>query len=116
MVDIILASSMHPKLEYLELGGMNVGRNECTALADLLRNTTKHLQTLELYRNNIDDGIEALTHGISGSNLQVLDLSYNSSSTIRGWTVLSTLLEMPAQIWRGSLSITTALVMEGHKF
>ena len=48
-----------------------------------------------LYRNNIDDGIEALTHGISGSNLQVLDLSYNSSITIRGWTVLSTLLEMP---------------------
>ena len=36
LIDIILASSMHPKLEYLELGGMNAGRNDCTALADLL--------------------------------------------------------------------------------
>ena len=94
LVDIILALSMHPQLEHLELSCMNIGRSECTALATLLRNTTKRLQTLNLLGNNIDDeGIEALTGAISGSKLQVVDLSYNRirSITIRGWKTLSTL-------------------------
>ena len=66
--DIIVALSMHPQVEELDFSGMNLGRNECTALSTLLRNTTKQLQTLKLQRNNIDDeGIEALTNAISGS-------------------------------------------------
>ena len=78
MVDIILALSTHPQLEYLELSCMDIGRNECATLATLLSNTTKQLQTLDLDGNNIDDeGIEALTHAISGSNLQELDIQYN---------------------------------------
>ena len=49
MVDVILALSMHPQLEKLDLI-RNVGRNECTALATLLRNTTQQLQTLNLWK------------------------------------------------------------------
>ena len=96
LVDIIASLSMHPQLEYLVLTYMSIGRSECSALATLLSNTTKQLQTLDLDGNNIDDeGIEALTHAISGSNLQVLDLSRNQTITIRGWERLSTLLETP---------------------
>ena len=94
LVDIILALSMHPQLECLDLSCMDIGRNECTALSTLLSNTTKQLQTLGLYDNNIDDeGVEALTHAISCSNLQVLTLACNYSITIKGWKTLSTLLE-----------------------
>jgi hypothetical protein len=53
LVDIILALSTHPQLEYLELSCMDIGRNECAALATLLSNTTKQLQTLDLDGNNI---------------------------------------------------------------
>ena len=97
LVDIIAALIMHPQLEHLDLVTMNIGRNECTALATLLSNTTKQLQTLTLYENNIDDeGVVALVHGIGGpSNLVKLNLSLNRSITIRGWKTLSTLLEMP---------------------
>ena len=94
--DIITALSMHPQLEEIHLERMNIGRNECTALATLLHNTTKQLQTLNLGRNKIDDeGVEALVNGISGSQLQVLDLSSNRTITSRGWKTVSTLLAMP---------------------
>ena len=115
LVDVIAALSMHNQLEHLDLEGMDVGRSECMALSTLLQNTTKQLQTLNLSINNIDDErIEVLVHGISGSKLQELDLSYNPSITIkgwktesglnllynrsitiRGWKALSSLLEMP---------------------
>ena len=101
-MDIIAALHTHPQLEHLDLAMMNIGRSSCTALADLLRNTTQHLQTLNLSLNNIDDeGIEALTDAISGSQLQVLDLSSqglisnNRTITAKGWKTLSTLLETP---------------------
>ena len=96
LAGIILALSMHPQLEKLDLGSVNVGRNECTALATLLHNTTKHLQTPNLRGNNIDDeGVEILVHAIDDSQLQVLDLSHNPTITSRGWKTLSTLLELP---------------------
>ena len=96
LVDVIAALSMHNQLEHLDLEGMDVGRSECMALSTLLQNTTKQLQTLNLSINNIDDErIEVLVHGISGSKLQELDLSYNPSITIKGLKTLSTLLEMP---------------------
>ena len=97
LADIIIALSVHPQLEKLDLLGMNVGRNECTALATLLRNTTKQLQTLKLGRNNIDDeGVETLVHALSGCNqLQELSFSCNRSITARGWKTVSTLLERP---------------------
>ena len=88
---------MHPQLEKLDLI-RNVGRNECTALATLLRNTTQQLQTLNLYGNNIDDeGVEALTDALSegGRKLVKLNLARNQLITIKGWRTLSTLLEIP---------------------
>ena len=97
LIEIILALSMHPQLEVLELPRMGIGRAECTAMATLLRNTTKQLQTLYLHGNNIDDdGLESLVHVIGGSNLVKLNLSSNRSITTRGWEILSNLLEVPA--------------------
>ena len=96
LVNTILALGMHPQLEHLDLSMVEFGRSESTALATLLSNTTKQLQTLNLDGNDIDDdGVEALTGAISGSKLQVLNLLYNRSITIRGWKALSSLLEMP---------------------
>ena len=95
-MDIIAALQMHPQLKQLHLEGMSIGRNECTTLSTLLRNTTHQLQTLNLYENDIDDvGVESLTHAIGGSNLADLTLSCNPSITTRGWKTLSTLFEMP---------------------
>jgi len=98
LVDIITALSMHPQLEELDLScnRTNMGRNECMALSTLLRHTTTKLQNLILYGNNInDDGVEVLVQALHGHTLQELNLGGNESITIRGWTVLSTLLEMP---------------------
>ena len=97
LADVILALSVHPQLEKLDLI-RNAGRNECTALATLLQNTTQQLQTLNLCENNIDDyGVEALTDALSegGSKLENLYLSYNQTITISGWQTVSALLEMP---------------------
>ena len=99
LADIILALSVHPQLEKLDLPGMSIRRNECAALATLLRNTTKHLQHLNLRNNNIgDDGIEDLTYALAsggGSELKVLNLGSNPSITTKGWKIVSTLLEIP---------------------
>ena len=100
LADIIMALSVHPQLKKLELLRMNIGRNECTALATLLRNTTKHLQQINLRDNNIgDDRIEALINALGasggGSELKVLNLGSNPSITTKGWKIVSTLLEIP---------------------
>ena len=95
LVDIILALSMHPQLEQLYLLRMNIGRNECIALATLLHNTTKQLQSLSLRENNIDDeGVDALINAMSGIKLRCITLSGNQI-TAKGWKKVSTLLEMP---------------------
>ena len=96
MVDIILALSVHTQLEKIVLSRMNIGRNECTALATLLRNTIKHLQTLNLVWNNIDDdGVETLVNAMDGSQLRDLNLSSNATITNEGWKTVSALLERP---------------------
>ena len=95
LVDVIAALILHSQLKHLNLERMNIGRNECTALTTLLRITTE-LSTLSLRKSNIDDeGLETLVNAIKGSNLSELDISDNPTITIRGWMVLSTLLEMP---------------------
>ena len=97
LVNTILALGMHPQLEHLDLSMVEFGRSESTALATLLSNTTKQLQTLNLDGNDIDDdGVEALTGAISGSKLMELNLSRNQSITTKGWKTLSTLLEIPS--------------------
>jgi len=97
LVDIITALSMHPQLEELDLSQNGTfGRNECTALSTLLRCTTFQLQKLILYDNNIDDlGMGLLLPALRGHALQQLNLGSNRSITIKGWKLLSTLLEMP---------------------
>jgi len=97
LVDIITALSMHPQLEHLHFNvmNMNIGRNECSALATLLRCTTTRLQSLTLYENNIDDeGIAVLVNGLANCNpLATLNLAANELVTIRGWKKLCTLFD-----------------------
>ena len=96
LVDIIDAMSTHPQLEKIELPKMNIGRHECTALADLLRVTFSELRTLSLYNNGIDDeGVDALAGALVKCNLSVLDLSYNFDITARSCQSLASLLENP---------------------
>ena len=88
LVDIITSLSMHPQLEIIEFAGMAIGGvNECTALSTLLRCTT--------YNCDIDDrGVGVLVQVLSNINtLQELHLSSNDSITIKGWKIVSTLLE-----------------------
>ena len=95
--DIIVALSMHPQLEQIDLASMNIGRNECTALATLLQCTTTELQKLNLNHNRIDDkGLDDLIRSlVNGHQLQGLYLASNQLITTRGWESLSTLLEVP---------------------
>jgi len=97
LVPIITALSMHPQLTELCLSNMNMGRNECTALATLFRCTTSELQKLNLDRNSInDEGVELLVQALLKNNhLQYLNLLCNEDITITGWKAVATLLEMP---------------------
>jgi len=92
MVDIITSLSMHPQLTKLRLLDMIIGRNECMALATLLRCTTTQLRLLNLNINDIDDeGVEALVNSLSNVNqLQELNLSANREITINGWKKVAT--------------------------
>ena len=77
LVEIIEALSVHTQLEKLILWRMNIGTNECTALANLLRGTSE-LQTLDLSCNAIDDGgVDALVGVLTNSRLQHMYLSSN---------------------------------------
>jgi len=97
LVDIITAMSKHPQLEELDLSQNGTfGRNECTALSTLLRCTTSQLKTLIIYNSYVNDvGVGLLLPALRGHALQQLNLGNNRTITIRGWKLLSTLLEMP---------------------
>ena len=97
---IITSLSMHPQLENIRLGGMNIGRNECSALATLLRCTSTNLRNLCLDNNLIDDTVvQILVQTLSNSNrLQKLDLLCNEEITIRGWKAVSSLLEISSSL------------------
>lgn len=56
LVDIITALSAHPQLANLDFRRMNVGRNECTALAALLSSSATGLHSLNLCYNDNDEG------------------------------------------------------------
>lgn len=94
-VDIIEALSMHPQLKELEMGSTRIGRNECRALANVLRISDLH--TLDLRKSGIDDrGVGALLAGnLANSKLRLLDLSYNHI-TARGCRKLAAMLENPS--------------------
>jgi len=98
LVDVIHSLSVHPQLETLALGEMNVGRNECMmALTNLLRNTTTNLQELNLYDNSIDDeGVETLVGALANnSRLRVLNVSHDQNITVRGCQSIASLLDNP---------------------
>ena len=105
VTEIIRAMSMHPQLETIELVGMSIGRNEYKALSHLLKWNATNLKSLDLSINDIDDeGVEAITKALSGSNgskLEHLNLSCNELITVRGWKTLSKLLQMPECNLRG---------------
>jgi len=95
--EVISSLSTHPRIEALRLNGNGMGRIGITALATILLRTATELRKVDLSNNNIDDvGIEYLTFAIARhGTLQRLNLSNNSSITIRGWRAISTLLEAP---------------------
>ena len=100
LVDIITALSVHPQLEKLQLVGMNIGRNWCTALAALLSSSATGLRSLSLCDNDIDDeGVETLVGGlVTNKKLRSLGLSYNRNITARGCQSLAVLLENPSNL------------------
>jgi Ran GTPase-activating protein (RanGAP) involved in mRNA processing and transport len=96
LVEIIDALSVHPQLETLALEWMNIGRNECAALANVLNSTMAALQELSLFNNAIDDeGVDILAGALTNSRLRVLNLHNNVSITAGGCQSLAVLLEHP---------------------
>jgi len=95
LVGIITALSMHPQLERLYLSHMNIGSNDFTALATLLRCTATHLHMLNISGNDVDDeGVDVLVNVLASNNtLQELRLESSEEITIQGWKTLSTILE-----------------------
>ena len=93
LVEIFEAMSVHPQLERLRLDNMNIGRNECAALANILCST--NLQNLSLRNNAIgDEGTDVLMTtcaALANSSLGVLTLSDNNI-TARGCRSLAIIL------------------------
>ena len=95
-VEIIESLVGHPKLESLELFGMNICGNECRALASLLSQSFTELRELNLYLNDIDDeGVDALVGALPNSELGNLTLSENPNITARGWKSIAAMLKNP---------------------
>lgn len=70
LTNIIIALTMHPQLEILELEDCRIGRNESMALATLLRWTTVKLHTLNLGYNmiNSNSGAAEILAGALSNN------------------------------------------------
>ena len=94
LVEIIEALSAHPQLEEVELPRMNIGRNGCTALANLLRSTATELRHFDLSGNGIDDNGALVFANALASNrkLKTLDLSSNTGITAEGYSSFSNVL------------------------
>ena len=97
LVGVIVALSTHRQWKRLEFTGVNIGRNECTALSTLLRYNTTTIQKLGLPHDYInDEEIEVLVNDFFHMNqLQELNLGCNTLITIKGWRAVATLLELP---------------------
>lgn len=96
-VNIIEALGRHAQLESIELYGNDIGRAGCFALAKAFHWETTNVQTLGLGQNSIEDeGMEAMMPALAkSSNLRVLNLTGNTSITIKGFGALSSVLESP---------------------
>ena len=91
LVEIFEAMSVHPQLEQLRLENMNIERNECATLANILCST--NLQGLNLRNNDIgDEGTRIIANALTtNSNLADLFLSHNNI-TARGCHSLAIIL------------------------
>jgi len=86
---------LYHRLEILDLGRNNVGRDGCIMLAALLLNTDGlSLKVLSLVQSQIDDEcITILCNGLQNNKtLTTLDLQGNNSITLDGWECLSDLV------------------------
>ena len=97
LVDIIIALSMHPRLEHLDLDGNRLGINGCKALATLLQHSATELEHLDISNNEIgDDGMNALVPALKHcSHLQNWRLCNTISVTKKGWQQVASILEAP---------------------
>ena len=86
----------HPQLEKLNLSYSYVGMDVCFPLLFLLSRTT-NLQSLDLSGNSLSDQfLDTLEQSIgSCKHLTKLRLTNNGPITVRGWTTLATILELP---------------------
>ena len=109
--EIVEALSIHPQLKELSFQCMHAGRNECTALATLLR-VASDLNVLNLCHNDVDDeGVDDLARALTNGGLQSLALSYN-----RGVRVLRLCWKTQTPTWRSSISLITTLVTKERLF
>ena len=81
-----LSTSTHTHLQRLNLGGNDLGNNNCVALANLLQSSVEKMKGLFLSNTGInDDGIKALVPALKKcSNMKKLFLDSNSSITTHG--------------------------------
>ena len=96
MVDIIVALSMHPNLQYLSLAGNHLSIKGCLALATLLQCSATELKELSILDNQMidDEGIEALVSALKNTALEHVVIGSNLITT-RGWKSLATVLGCP---------------------
>ena len=73
LIDILPALGTHSQLEKLQLNNMNLGRNGCTALANLLQLTFTQLHVLDLSDNDIDDEAVDILVGVLNNNIMAID-------------------------------------------
>jgi hypothetical protein len=86
----------HAGLKCLSVSNVPIGRDACTALADLLRNPRVILESLLLCRTKIDDeGADILSTGlIRNHTLTNFDIDRNGLTGI-GWVAIFSMLKNP---------------------
>jgi hypothetical protein len=93
---LIEALTGHVGLKCLSIGNVPIGRDACTALADLLRNPRVILESLYLFRTEIDDeGADILSSGLIGNqSLSNLIIGRDAITGI-GWVAIFAMLKNP---------------------
>ena len=94
--ELIEALAGHAGLVCLSLKNVPIGRDACTALADLLRNPQVSLESLNLFRTEIDDdGADILSTGlIRNHTLTDFGIDRNGFTEI-GWLAIFAMLKSP---------------------
>ena len=95
-LELIEALAGHAGLKCLSLSNFPIGRDACTALAGLLRNPQVSLESLNLFRTEIDDdGADILSTGlIRNHTLTDFGIDRNGFTEI-GWLAIFAMLKSP---------------------